>query len=180
VKHNIYILLHSCSSTVLIQGRLIAPFFVCRFCSYSGLLVRIPRLFCVRGVFSSIANCQICLTGAFTGKFVVKYDKQACETVHSTPKETCQYATQFDRPCKTACFWWVKETPKDAQECDLGLCKFVGHFHVFPHSYLRRGACSAQKRPAKDAPKIAVNLPNPRRRTSSLGRTEPLDKKGCD
>jgi len=40
-----------------------------------------------------------------------------------------QHATQFDRPCKTTCFWWVKETLKDAQECDLGLFKFVGYFH---------------------------------------------------
>ena len=23
------------------------------------------------------------------------------------------------------------------QECDLGLCEFVGYFHVFPSSYLR-------------------------------------------
>ena len=43
-------------------------------------------------------------TGAFTGKYVVKSVKDACKTVHSTPKETCQHATQFDRPCKTACF----------------------------------------------------------------------------
>jgi len=35
-------------------------------------------------------------TGAFTGKYVVKSDKQTFETVHSIPKETCQNATQFD------------------------------------------------------------------------------------
>jgi len=111
----------------------------------------------------------VSFTGDFTSKYVVKSIKEACETVHSTPEETCQHATQFDRhvslmshsclshvslmyhsclcqhathfdrPCKTACFWWVKKTPKDAQECDLGLCKFVGYFHVFPCSYLRRG-----------------------------------------
>jgi len=80
----------------------------------------------------------VSFTGAFTGKYVVKSVKEACEIVHSTPKETCQHATQFDRPCKTACFWWVKETPKNAQECDVGLCKFVGYFLVFPSSYLRR------------------------------------------
>jgi len=80
----------------------------------------------------------VSFTGAFTCKYAVKSVKEACKTVHSTPKETCQYATQFDRPCKTACFWWVKETPKDAQECDLGLCEFVGYFHVFPSSHLRR------------------------------------------
>ena len=80
----------------------------------------------------------VSFTGAFTGKHIVKSVKEACKTIHSTPKETCQHATQFDRPCKTACFWWVKETPKDAQECHLGLCKFVGYFHVFPSSYLPR------------------------------------------
>ena len=68
----------------------------------------------------------VSFTGAFTGKYVVKSVKEACKTVHSIPKETCQYATQFDRPCKTSCFWWVKETPKDAQECDLVLCKLGG------------------------------------------------------
>jgi len=67
------------------------------------------------------------------GKHVVKSVKEDCETVHSAPKETCQHATQ----CKTACFCWVKKTPKDAQECDLGLCKFVGYFDIFPSSYLR-------------------------------------------
>jgi len=82
----------------------------------------------------------VSFAGACTGKYVVKSVKEACETVHSTIKETCQHATQFDRlgPCKTACFWWVKEIPKDAQECDLRLCKFVGYFHVFPSSYVRR------------------------------------------
>jgi len=80
----------------------------------------------------------VSFTGAFTSKYVVKSVKEACETVHSTPKETCQHATQFDRPSKSACFWWVKETPKDAQECHLGLCKFVGYFHAFPSSYSRR------------------------------------------
>ena len=68
----------------------------------------------------------VSFTGAFTGRYVVKSVKEACETVHGTPKETCQHATQFDRPCKTACFWWVKGTPKDTQECDPGLCKFCG------------------------------------------------------
>jgi len=80
----------------------------------------------------------VSFTGAFTCEYVVKSVKEACETVHSIIKENCRHATQFDRPCKTACFWWVNETPKDAQECDLGLCKFVGYFHVFPSSYLRR------------------------------------------
>jgi len=45
------------------------------------------------------------------------------------------------------------------KKCDLGLCKFVGYFHVFPSKLLAtlQGACSAQKRPAKDAPTIADN-----------------------
>jgi len=39
-----------CCFVFILQGRLIAPFFVRRFCSCSGLLLRIPRPFCVRGV----------------------------------------------------------------------------------------------------------------------------------
>ena len=81
----------------------------------------------------------VSFTSAFTGKYVVKIVKEACETVQNPPEETCQLATQFDQPCKTACFWWVKETSKDAKEYDLGLCKFVKYFNVFPSSYLRRG-----------------------------------------
>jgi len=46
--------------------------------------------------------------------------------------------TRFDEPCKTACFWGVNETSKDGHVHDLGLCKFVEYFHVFPTSYLRR------------------------------------------
>jgi len=38
----------------------------------------------------------VSFTGAFTGKYVVKSDKETCETVHSIPKETCQNETQFD------------------------------------------------------------------------------------
>ena len=34
----------------ILQGWLIAPFFVWRFCSCSGLLVRVPGFFCVRGI----------------------------------------------------------------------------------------------------------------------------------
>jgi len=131
---------HKVPAAFILQGRLIAPFFVCWFCSCSGLLVQIPGLFCVRGVlriFIERKLSNVSFTGAFTGKYVVKSIKEACETVHNTPQETCQHATQFDQPCKTACFWWVKETPKDAQECDLGSCKFVGYFHVSPSSYVR-------------------------------------------
>ena len=36
--------------TLILQGRPIAPFFVCRVCSCSDLLVRISGLFCVRDV----------------------------------------------------------------------------------------------------------------------------------
>jgi len=129
-------------SNLILQGWLFAPFFVWRVCSWSGFLVLRSGLFCVRGVLRihierKLSNF-VSFTGAFTDKCVVKSVKEACETVNSIPKETCQHTTQFDRPCKTACFWWVKETPKDAQECDLGLCKFVGDFHVFPSSYLLR------------------------------------------
>jgi len=119
----------------------------CTLCCLEGLFLFMslstdPRpLLCKRRI-EDFLRAQIVkfisFIDAFTGKYVVKSVKEACETVHSTPKETCQYATQFDRPCKTACFLWVKETPRDVQECDLGLCKFVGYFHVFPSSYLRR------------------------------------------
>jgi len=126
--------------TFILQGRLIAPFFVWRFL-YMSLSSDPRTLLCKRRI-EDFHRAQIVkfvsFTGAFTGEYVVKSVKEACETVHSTPKETCQHATQFDRPCKTARFWWVKKTRKDAQECDLGLCKFVGYFHVFPSSYLRR------------------------------------------
>jgi len=121
------------------------PFFVWRFCSCSGLLIQIPLLFCVKKHIEDFLPAQIVkivkfviFTGTFTSKHLVKSVEETCETVHSTPIETCQHEVQFDRPCKSACFWWVKETPKDAQGCDPGLCKFVGYFHVFPSSYLRR------------------------------------------
>jgi len=38
----------------------------------------------------------VSFTGAFTSKYVVNSVKEACETVHITPKLICQYATQFD------------------------------------------------------------------------------------
>ena len=41
-------------------------------------------------------------------------------------------------PAKLHVFGGSKEKPKDAQECDLVLCKFVGYLHVFPSSYVRR------------------------------------------
>jgi len=46
--------------------------------------------------------------------------------------------TRFDEPYKTACFWGINETSKDGHVYDLGLCKFVEYFHVFPTSQLRR------------------------------------------
>jgi len=123
------------------QGRQLHPFF-------SGGFVPVqvsntdPMTHLCKKHIEDLHQAQIVkfvsFTGALTGKYVVKSVHETCKTVHSTPKETCQYATQLDRPCKTACFWWVKETPKDAQECDLGLCKFVGYFHVFPSCCLRR------------------------------------------
>ena len=36
--------------------------------------------------------------GVFTSKYVVKSVKEAFETVCTTPREACQYATQFHRP----------------------------------------------------------------------------------
>ena len=108
---------------------------------FRSLSLDLRTLLCKRHI-EDFQRAQIVIfvsfTGAFTVKYVVKSVKEACETVHSIPKETCQHATQFDRPCKIACFWWVKETPKDTQECHLGLCKFVGYFHVCPSSYLQR------------------------------------------
>jgi len=61
--------------------------------------------------------------------------KETCETVHSISKVTCQKVTWFDEPYKTACFWGVNKTSKDWNVYDLGLCKFVEYFHVFPTSY---------------------------------------------
>ena len=92
----------------------------------------------------------VSFTGAFTGKYEVKSVKETCETVHSIPKETCQNATLFDQPYKTACFCGVKETrtSKDAHVCDPGLCKFVEYFHVFPTSYMRR--CKGPAVPERD------------------------------
>jgi len=59
------------------------------------VLVRIPCLFCVRGVFmvfrvqAAVENCRIRqLHCAFTGECVVKYVKETCETVHSIQKRS--------------------------------------------------------------------------------------------
>ena len=56
--------------------------------------------------------------------------------------------TRFDEPYKTACFWKVNETSKDGHVYDLGLCKFVQYFHVFPTIYLRR--CKGPAVPESD------------------------------
>jgi len=68
-----------------------------------------PRTFSCKRLIEDFHQGQIVkfvsFTGAFTGKYVVKSVTEACETVHNIPKETCQHATQFVRPCKTACFW---------------------------------------------------------------------------
>ena len=125
-------------------------------CSCSGLLVGYKDCLLYKRRTEDFHRAHlvkfVSFTGAFTGKHVVKSVKEACETVHSTPKETCQHATQFDRPCRTVCFWWVKKTPKDAQECEPGLCKFVGFFHIFPSSYLRR--CKGLTVPKRDHQKM--------------------------
>jgi len=101
-----------------------------------------PRTLLCKSRIEDLHHAQIVkfvsFTGAFTGKCVVKSVKETCETVHSIPKETCQNATKFDLPYKTACFCGIKETSKDAQVCDPGMCKFVEYFHVFPTSCLRR------------------------------------------
>jgi len=56
----------------------------------------------------------------------------------ASQKGTCQKVTRFDELYKTACFWRVNQTSKDGPVYDLGLCKFVEYFHVFPTSQLRR------------------------------------------
>jgi len=60
--------------------------------------------------------------------------------------------TRFDELYKTACFWRVNETSKDGHVYDLGLCKFVEYFHVFPTSFLRRRKGPAV--PARDLQNI--------------------------
>jgi len=99
--------------------------------------VRIPGLFCVRGIFK-IAEFVSFTGTSTTSEYVVKPVKETYETVHNLLKETCQKWTQFDEPYKTTFFWGVEETSKEAKVGDLGLCKFVEYFHVFPTSYLRR------------------------------------------
>jgi len=57
--------MHSSIYTFILQGWLIAPFLsgglvsIQRFCFYSALLVRIPRLFCVRGKFRSFIERKL-------------------------------------------------------------------------------------------------------------------------
>ena len=88
--------------------------FVWRFSFYSEVLFLFsslstdPKTLLCKRQIQEFHRAQIVkfvsFTGAFTSKYIVKSVKEACETVHSTPKETCQYATQFDRPYETACF----------------------------------------------------------------------------
>jgi len=80
----------------------------------------------------------VSVTCTFTSQYVVNHVKETCETVHSLPKETCQKVTRFDETYTIACFWGVNETSKDGHVYDLGLCKFVVYFHVFPTSESRR------------------------------------------
>jgi len=56
--------------------------------------------------------------------------------------------TRFDEPYKSACFWGVNETSKDGHVYDLGLCKFVEYFQVFPTTYLR--CCKGPAVPERD------------------------------
>ena len=101
--------------------------YVCDLISISAISVHPPRpanctLFCLQVwfLFRSLSTdprtllCKrriedfhrskivefVSFTGAFTGKYVVKSVKEACETVHSTPKETCQSATSLIDPAK--------------------------------------------------------------------------------
>jgi len=47
-------------------------------------------------VQTAVENCRICqLYCSFSSKYVVKYVKETCETVHSITKETCDKVTQF-------------------------------------------------------------------------------------
>ena len=64
----------------------------------------------------------VSFAGAFASKQVVKSVKETCKTVHSIPKETPK-ASQSDLPYKTACIEGVKETSKEANESEAGLCK---------------------------------------------------------
>ena len=46
-------------------------------------------------VQAAVENCRICqLCSSFISKYVVKYVKETCETVHSIPKETCDKVTR--------------------------------------------------------------------------------------
>jgi len=68
----------------------------------------------------------VSFTGAFTSQYVAKPKKGTWETVKKV--------TRLDEPYKTAGFWGVNKTSKDGHVYDLGLCKFVEYFHVFPTS----------------------------------------------
>ena len=139
------------------------------FCSCTCLLVQIPFLFCVRGLFvifrvqAAVQNCRNCRNCQHCCALTaVKYVKEICETAHSIPKETCDKVARFKQQ-KQPVFRGKTRTRFHVQECDLELGKFVEHLHVLSKRCLRRdvrcskemlatpqGAGSARWRPAKD------------------------------
>ena len=132
---DVWILSDTIVTTLIIQAPPNLHLFVWRVYFITCLLVRIPGLFSVRGMFKIFVGKFfefVSFTGALTSQHVIRPDKETSETVNSIPKETCQKVTRFDEPYRTACFWGVNETSKDGHVYDLGLCKFVEYFHVFP------------------------------------------------
>ena len=77
---------------LILQGRLIAPFCVWRFCCCAGLLVRIPGLFCSRGVLrifierklsnlSVLGSPQSPLTGGWLSWRVLTRPRPDCKNI---------------------------------------------------------------------------------------------------
>ena len=108
------------------------PFLSSGFFFNTGLLVQISGLFCVRGVLKFFAKRNLSnMSAACTSKHVVKHVKETRKTV------TASQLTRFDEPYTTSCFGMVKEISKEGHVFDLGLCKFVEHFHVVSSVYMR-------------------------------------------
>ena len=63
--------------------------------------------------------------------------------MRNCPQDPKRDLSKGDEPYKTACYWGVNKTSKDGHVYDLGLCKFVEYFHVFPKDYFRRRKGSA-------------------------------------
>ena len=75
----------SCQDTLIPKARIAAPFFVC------GLVrdLEIWAFYHTPNAFFPFLSLYWC----FDQKYVVKYVKETCGNVHSTPKETCDNAT---------------------------------------------------------------------------------------